>query len=682
MTNMDAVLRAYIEETSENLETLDHLLLELETSHEDSELMQQLMRTAHNVKGSAATASLTATAELVHEMENGLHAMGEWEERERAELLDQLFASVDVLRATLEELREGRGETGELSNVTEDLRRLIETSGKGSGPSRQPDGGSMLGGVSLGEYDVVRIGVLRKQGKHLYRLEASFEDGGDGSSGADGVRSFLRNLRKTGDVVATFPPETVLEEGAEVERLVVVYGSKEKPECLREELGEQASVEVEIAELSEDDLQDEDAQPRPAPNRQSRPHRYQDWVKVDLERIDRLVDIIGELVVVETMVMNAPEVESITSQRVRNYLNQLTRTTRELQDLGMAMRMVPLRGVFRSMARMVRDISRKQGKKLDLVISGGETEIDRNMVERIHDPLVHLIRNGIDHGIEPADERAEKGKPATGTIRLSASQKGGSIVIEVSDDGRGLDREAILASARKRGLLNDESSVSEAELFNAIFTPGFTTVGEVTDLSGRGVGLDVVKRNVESLRGQITVHSEPGQSTTFQLTLPITLAIIDGMLLSCGPERYVLPTRSIIESVQPEDWMVLTQGGRLELLRLRGEVMPLMRLGRLFDIPGHQQDPTRALVIVVETSMGKAGLMVDDVVSQQQVVIKNISAEFPNTHYLSGAAILPNGLVGLILNVDEIIKLENGPASMAECAKASSRDDTGLVTPF
>lgn len=377
-------------------------------------------------------------------------------------------------------------------------------------------------------------------------------------------------------------------------------------------------------------------------------------IKVDLERVDRLVEMIGELVVVEAMVVGAPEIAHSASARVRNCLSQLAKVTRDLQDVGMRMRMLPVSSVFQKMARMARDVGRKAGKQVRVVLAGEQTEMDRSMVEQISDPLVHMIRNSVDHGIEPADVRRSLGKPDEGVVRLSACHEGGSVIIEIADDGRGLNREAILKKATAQGLVQPGDVLSEDEINSLIFAPGFSTAEKVTDISGRGVGMDVVRRNIDAMRGRITIQTVPGQGTTFRITLPLTLAIIDGMLVACGDERYILPTLSVVESMKPEPSMLVTQGGTNEMLNMRGTILPLLRMDRLLGAKNGIQDPTQALVVIVEGAGKKVGLLVDEVIAQQQVVIKTMGEGMGQVKFISGAAILADGRVGLIVNVEEI----------------------------
>jgi two-component system, chemotaxis family, sensor kinase CheA len=385
-------------------------------------------------------------------------------------------------------------------------------------------------------------------------------------------------------------------------------------------------------------------------------------VKVDLERVDTLVELVGELAVIESMVIHAPEIISISTPRIRNNLSQLSKISRDLQSVGLRMRMVPVSGVFQKMARLVRDLSSKSGKKIRLVSTGENTEMDRSMVEQIHDPLVHMIRNSVDHGIENPDVREKAGKQAQGVVRLSAYHEGSNVVIEIDDDGKGLDRDAIIAKAKTQGLIKEGENLSENEIFNLIFKPGFSTAKQVTEISGRGVGMDVVKRNIETMRGRVNITSMPGKGTNFKIVLPLTLAIIDGMLVECGPERYIIPTLSIVESIKPDANMLSSFADQWELINVRGEIFPLMRLDRLFEIEGAKADPTQCLVVVVESLGRKVGLLMDDVMMRQQVVIKTLDGKLKNSRFLSGAAILSDGKVGLILNVDEIGNLaDNSP---------------------
>lgn len=379
-------------------------------------------------------------------------------------------------------------------------------------------------------------------------------------------------------------------------------------------------------------------------------------VKVDTAKLDVLIDMVGEMIIAQSLVAQDPEIKSLASSRVTRSLAQLGRTTKDLQRTAMSLRMVPIGGVFRKMIRLVRDLSQRSGKQIDLVLLGEETELDRNIVEEIHDPLLHMIRNSVDHGIEKAELREASGKSATGTITLAAFHKGGNVVIQIKDDGAGLNREKILNKAAALGLVgNETSALSDKEIFNFIFAPGFSTAQEITDISGRGVGMDVVRKNIEQLRGKIEIQSTPGQGATFSIFLPLTLAIIDGLIIRVGQNRYILPALSVRESFRPAAEMLSTVHGKGELVDVRGRLIPLLRLNDFLDVKADQVDPTRAVVVVIESDGAERCVLVDEVLGKQEVVIKSLGDTFQTNPLLAGAAILGDGRIGLILDAHALV---------------------------
>jgi two-component system chemotaxis sensor kinase CheA len=380
-------------------------------------------------------------------------------------------------------------------------------------------------------------------------------------------------------------------------------------------------------------------------------------VRVSTQRLDRLIDMVGEMVIAHSMVAEDAVVANGNHHELVKKVTHTSKIVRELQSISMSMRMVPLKSTFNKMARLVRDLSRKAGKNITFIADGEDTEIDRNLVDRINDPLIHLVRNAADHGIEPPDIRVRTNKPENGTIRLSAYHSAGNVVVEIEDDGKGLEREVILAKARELGLVSDGSTLSDRKVFNLIFEPGFSTAQSVTDVSGRGVGMDVVKKNIEALRGQIEIKSELGIYSLFKLCLPLTLAIIDGMVIRMGRETYVIPTASIIQSVNPDPGDISTVINKGEMLSWQGKLIPVFRLADLYQIEGSEQDALHALVMVVEDGDRQVGLLVDELIGRQQVVIKTLGEALEDIAGISGGAILPNGRVGLILDVGELIRL-------------------------
>ena len=379
-------------------------------------------------------------------------------------------------------------------------------------------------------------------------------------------------------------------------------------------------------------------------------------VKVTTQRLDSLIDTVGELVIAESMVRQDVKQAMGTDLRLARNISHLGKIARSLQELSMSMRMVPIQGVFQKMARLVRDLGRKACKDVELVQSGGETELDRNVVESIGDPLVHMIRNAVDHGIEAPDQRQAAGKPSVGRIELRACHQAGNIVIQVSDDGRGLNRQKIVQKAVAAGLVRQDQELSDAEAFDLIFAPGLSTADKVTDISGRGVGMDVVKRNIESLRGRVDIASTPSRGSTFTIRLPLTLAVIDGLIVQVGPQRYILPLTSTEQSLRPTAQQISTVHGRGEMINVRGALLPLFRLHRLFNVVPRTEDPTQVLVVVVQDNQRRCGLLVDDLLGQQQVVIKSLGDAVGKTKGVSGGAILGDGNVSLILDVPGLVQ--------------------------
>lgn len=379
-------------------------------------------------------------------------------------------------------------------------------------------------------------------------------------------------------------------------------------------------------------------------------------VRVRTERLDRLVDLVGELVIAQSMVVQDSTVVGAGGE-LATKVARASKILRDLQDLSTSMRMVPLKPAFLKVSRVVRDVSRRSGKQVEFVQLGEDTEIDRSMVDILADPLIHMVRNSVDHGIESAAERRAAGKPENGTVQLKAYQASGRVVVEISDDGKGLDRDRILAKARERRLVDGDRNLSDAEVFALIFEPGFSTAEKVTDISGRGVGMDVVRRSVDSLRGRIEVTSEPGQGTTFSIQLPLTLAITDGMLVRVGDQRYILPTTRIQTCFRPAAGDITRVLGRGEMVRLHEDLFPLVRLHRINAVEGAEEDPTRALVVVAGEASRRVALLVDELVGQQQFVVKALTGLASRVPGVSGGSVLGDGTVGLILDPDELSAL-------------------------
>jgi two-component system chemotaxis sensor kinase CheA len=400
----------------------------------------------------------------------------------------------------------------------------------------------------------------------------------------------------------------------------------------------------------------------PAPARVAATHGGS--IRVDTQKLDGLVDLVGELVIAQSMVTRGAEARGVDEHLARS-LGQLRGITADLQRTAMALRMIPIRGTFQKMTRLVRDLAGQLGKEIRLVVEGDETEVDRTVIEEIGDPLMHMVRNAADHGIETAAARVAGGKPAAGTITLRARHQGGFVVIEIADDGAGLDPARLRAKAIERGLIAADAILADHDALELIFAAGFSTAEHVSDLSGRGVGMDVVRRNIERLRGTVEIDSRPGVGTTFTIFLPLTLAIIEGLLVAVGEQQFILPAVNVRESFRPRLGDVTTVQRRGELVDVRGQLLPLLRLGRHLGIETAVPDPMQAIVVVVEAGHDRRGLLVDALLGRQEVVIKGLGETFIGHDSFAGAAILGDGRVGLILDTTALVRLSPNRAETA-----------------
>lgn len=431
-----------------------------------------------------------------------------------------------------------------------------------------------------------------------------------------------------------------------------------------------ADEESEVVDFPDTSPADAAAEPSPASTRESgrtSPAQSDASVRVRTDRLDRLIDLVGELVIAQSMIAQDPALENLRSADLARKTSHSGKIVRELQDLSVSLRMVPFHGTFQKMARLVRDVARKRGKQVHFVTEGDDTEIDRGMVDIIGDPLVHMIRNAVDHGIEPTGDRLASGKPEAGRVWLSAKHAGGNVVVELCDDGKGLDRDRILHKALQNGVVTSDKGMSDSEIYQLIFAPGFSTAEQVTDVSGRGVGMDVVKRHVEMLRGRIDISSTSGEGTLFTVRFPLTLAMTDGMLVRVGADRYIVPTATIQRSFRPAPEALSTVAGRGEMVRTHGRLLPILRLHRLLGGDGAEENPVHALLMVIGAGDRPCALLVDEILDQQQVVAKALGEGIGKVPGVSGAAILGDGKIGLILDVPALVELPT-PANWSRAA--------------
>jgi two-component system chemotaxis sensor kinase CheA len=664
------LLNDFIIEARDHLDAADIHILTLETEPEESEALNAVFRAFHTIKGVAGFLALDEIGSLAHEAESLLDKARKGDLKLVGEAIDSTFDAVDSLKKLVGYVSRSLS-TGAPLDTDPNLPALLRR----------------IRGVSEGKAPVEAVRpAARAIDQPVPKLGQILVDGGQASMGD--VESALERQKhppekkKLGEILVDTAVasrkkiESVLEEQRtdpqkrKIGELLVEDGSisvveleaaleKQQVEPAPERLGEILVKESDVSAKAV-------AQALRSQKPGSTAVQMKETLKVDADRLDRLVDTIGELVIAESMVSQSEEIRGITSPGFMRHLRQLDKITRELQEMGTSLRMIPVRSTFQKMARLVRDLSKKSDKLVDFRMSGEDTELDKTVVDRIGDPLVHMVRNAIDHGIESDPEvRVKAGKPRMGMVELRAFHKGGSIFIEIEDDGKGLDRDLIVKKAIERGLIKSDEGMTEREVFNLIFEPGFSTAKTVTDVSGRGVGMDVVRRNIDALRGQVEIRSEPGKGSIFTLRLPLTLAIIDGMVVRVGVERYIIPTLSVVRSIQPQKRDLTTVFGRGEMLTVQGELIPLFRLSRLFRIDGAEEDPTKALVVVVEDDGKHAGLVTDELLGQQQIVIKSLGEAMRNAPGLAGGAIMPDGKVGLILDVGGLVRLAHSRDNLA-----------------
>ena len=589
-------------EAQDLLQDVEQGVLTLESNAQDQSTIDTVFRAFHTFKGNSSMLKLAVLQRLAHELESLLDQVRRGKMALTRESIDLILKGSDVIRQYVDEM------------------------------SRQ------LGGVNRGR--TIRLPVQRII--------------------AD-VHALLAGKPSTPAMPATPAPPAVAASP-------VVAPAVAAPEV--------AAPEVAAPEVAKPAVSEAVELPTPEPER-TLPAVTAEMVstepavaapagvvRVDTLKLDSLIDLVGELVVAQSQVVQSQELKGIANEHLARSLSQLRSITSDLQRTAMSLRMVPIRGTFRKMTRLVRDLAGDLGKEINLRLEGEETELDRTVVEELSDPLVHMIRNSADHGIELPGERAAAGKPAAGTITLKAFHQGGFIVVQIEDDGRGLNTGRILAKAVERGLVDAQESLAESQILDLIFMPGFSTAEQVTGLSGRGVGMDVVRRNIEKIRGKVEVESVPGKGTRFTTYVPLTLAIIEGLLVGVGDQRYIIPTLSVQESFRPLPGAVTTVQGRGELISVRGRLTPLLRLGRHLNTPSKADDPSRGIVVVVESGQDSRCLFVDELIGKQEVVIKSLGDVFRDQHAFAGAAILGDGRVGLILDVNALVKLK-APAGEA-----------------
>lgn len=675
--------QVFFEEAGENLDRMEKLLLDLNVESADDEELNAIFRCAHSIKGGAATFGFKDVAELTHQMETLLDKLRRHELAPTAPMVDVLLQSGDALRA---QLARHQGNDGDELDTTELLFNIRAMSSGDTPAAKAPPvvnvpiaAPSVLAepvDESAARVIELRVGPLDQpdQADNLVELFKEIADLGtieplDNGMPADGMRRFKICTTSTDSDLLDLFTFHVTREQVALMPLGPGFGfHKDAPGAPPEEAPDPgygffdnapgvptgaAEANTAAAEAAPAATQ---AAPKAARAEKAPAAAEASTLRVSVEKVDQLINLVGELVITQAMLaQNSQGLDPALYQQLASGLADLDRNTRDLQESVMSIRMIPMSMVFSRFPRMLRDLAAKLGKKVDFVTLGEATELDKGLVEKITDPLTHLVRNSCDHGIESPEERLAKGKPETGTITLSASHQGGSIVIEVRDDGRGLSREKLLRKARERGIAAPDS-MSDSEVWSLIFAPGFSTADVVTDVSGRGVGMDVVKKNITSLGGTVDIDSAEGYGMRVSVRLPLTLAIMDGMSVGVGEEVYILPLSSVVESFQVQGDMVKTIGGSGRVVEVRDEYMPVLELERVFDVPRFDFEHVSGIMVVVEAEGGRVALLVDELLGQQQVVVKNLEANYRKVHDVSGATIMGDGRVALILDVGSLVR--------------------------
>ncbi|MCC7098555.1 MAG: chemotaxis protein CheW [Rubrivivax sp.] len=711
--DLSQFFQVFFEEAGENLEKMEQMLLSIDLEAADDETLNAIFRCAHSVKGGAATFGFADVAELTHQMETLLDKLRRHELQPSNAMVDVLLQSGDALKAQLAR-HQGSGEDPiDTAALLATIRAFVEgrdapapapapvavaVAPAAPAPAPAAPAAATASGVaSKVRALVLTVGPLEdpKQADNLFELFREIPDLGtiepiDGGQSADGLRR-LRIVTATPDAelldLCTFH---VAREALRLEPADAGYGFHagapgapaepnpsdpgygffEHAPGAPDAQGSAAAAGAGAAAAA--GASGATGAPGTAPAaaaaagaaaparagaaRPAAATAESSTLRVSVEKVDQLINLVGELVITQAMLAQTGKgVDTALYQQLASGLADLERNTRDLQEAVMSIRMIPMSVVFNRFPRMLRDLAGKLGKKVELVTQGEATELDKGVVEKITDPLTHLVRNSCDHGIEMPEERLAKGKPETGIVTLVASHQGGSIVIEVRDDGKGLNREKLLSKARERGL-DVHDGMSDQDVYGLIFAPGFSTAAEVTDVSGRGVGMDVVKKNIVSLGGSVEIDSAEGYGMTVRVRLPLTLAIMDGMSVGVGEECYILPLSSVVESFQVQPGMVKTIGGNGRVVEVRDEYMPVIDLERVFDVPRFDFEHVSNIMVVVEAEGGRVALLVDELLGQQQVVVKNLETNYRRVDDVSGATILGDGRVALILDIGALVR--------------------------
>lgn len=679
--DMEQFKQTFIEESVEGLDVMESELLSLDTQGADVETINTIFRAAHSIKGGSGTFGFSDIAAFTHVAETLLDQMRSGDREVTQEIVDVLLRSVDVIREMIEAAQQGRDpDTNKAAVIKGQLEAIlsgesvVEADAATQEAPKETPNDEAVSSIDGWTIHFAPYHDLLKTGNEPLRMFRELASLGDLTTTA--------NIEKLPTFEELDPTEIYLSWDLEVrgnikrEQICEVFSWVED-ECdltvnpinpvvadsvqAKSEVKPQVKEKTDISKPVDKDAQASVAKGKSAPSETTS-------IRVSIDKVDALINMVGELVITQSMLGQIGEEFDLSKlDNLRDGLVQLERNTREMQESVMQIRMLPISFAFNRFPRLVHDLSQTLNKKITLEMSGEQTELDKTVMEKIGDPLVHLVRNSLDHGIETPEERVAAGKSETGVIHLNAYHQGGNIVIKISDDGAGLNRERILSKAVSNGLIEegqDLDAISDEKVFDMIFLPGFSTAEVVSDVSGRGVGMDVVRQNISALGGYVEVKSEQGKGSTFSIRLPLTLAILDGQLVRVGEETYIIPLVSIVESLQMKQEAMKSVTGKAELYRLRDDYIPILRVHNLFEVKPDSEELSNGLLVVVEgANRQKVGLFVDDLLAQQQVVIKSLETNFKRIQGVSGATILGDGTVALILDIPGMINLSLNPTN-------------------
>ena len=687
--DVNQYLGIFLDETREHLENLNTQILNLEQSPEDADTINEIFRAAHSLKGMAGTMGYKRMQTLTHDMENVFSEIRNGGIKANSNLIDILFQCLDALEEYTNNIQETGDEgTNDNKPLIDQLNAFLngnkgqkeEPAQKDEKPAEKKEtvdeGGSRHWlDISIGDPEKHVFSVAQEQGKKVYGLDVKVQE----SCILKAARAFLvyKAVEEKAEIIVCNPSaQDIEDEKFDLEFSLIVVSDNPLEQIIQaaQNVSEIESVTGDVFEVKEEPVQTvteevrEETMPAAvaATSQTSTPAKQTDkkagkpvvnrTVRVDIEKLDVLMNLVSELIIAKNSLVSASNTEGTTGNGFNEQIEYLESVTTNLHESVMKVRMVPIESVVSKFPRMIRELSKKLDKKMELYMSGEETELDRTVVDEIGDPLMHLLRNSADHGLESAEVRAKRGKPEVGSIFLDAYQDGNNVVIEVRDDGNGIDTEAVKAKAIDRGVITPEQgeNMTEKDIIGLLFHAGFSTAKQISDVSGRGVGLDVVKSKIESLSGEVEVKSKLGEGSTWIIRLPLTLAIIQALMVIVGGEKYAISLGSIqtIEDISPSEIKLV---GNNEVINLRGSVIPLIRLSNELDIESLKSPEDNLIVVIVKKGEKLAGLVVDELMGQQEIVIKSLGKYISKCKIISGATILGDGEVALILDANALI---------------------------